>query len=391
MIRAEVDADTRGQLLSGQDAVSFSHRSLAMYPLRLDVVQPGAFGGQQTGNDLNARLTLSPTIKHLLVVRSYPVAHFSADMPGSIVPDEHQHPLAFLTQPLAHPLQVSSAHMADWSPINEAQKHLAGVFPQKPIAAQCFWVLFALVAGAFRNLRNVKLLQTQWLPLFSPGVHTWLRVATPPYLVCIADYPTLRCSANGTPNQGVSSLFLRVYSGSGEVIQSLALSHPTPSLCRVTRMRSMLTSRSVTPCSRHTSAASASVHTEVGLPKVRGLWCKIARNRSAFSASKMGCTVFGRRDFGRKQSSPSEWQALMTLMTLRTICKEQPRLRAISEGRWPLEEASSIWHRRIVKAEEERRPATKTLCSSSVRFRTNKGAFMPHSIKTTHTFTHYLS
>src|SRR5512133_2679029 len=90
MVRAEVVTNARSQLVSqlvrGQDAARLGHCSLAMYPLRLYVVQPGAFGRQEARNNLNARLSFSPATKHLLVVPSYPATHLSADVPRSVVP-----------------------------------------------------------------------------------------------------------------------------------------------------------------------------------------------------------------------------------------------------------------------------------------------------------------
>ncbi len=376
MIRAEVVTDAVCQLLSGQLAGRLGNCSFAMHPLRLDVVEPRAFGRQKAGDNLHALFAFSPATKHLSVVLPYPTEHFTTDVPLGVVPDEHQHPLAFRSQSLTDPLQVSCAHTAHRSSINEAQKHLVGVIAQQSIAAYRFGVRVVLL--------RFYLLQAQRLSLLGPGAHPRLGKPAPPDFVSVANHPTVRCSAKRTSNQGVASLFLRSYSGSGEVIQCLARCQPTPNRCKATRIRSMLTSRSVTPCSKQTSAASASVQTEVGLPKVRGLWCRIARNRCAFSWLKIGCTVFGRRDLGRKQSNPSAWKALITL---RTICKEQPRLRAISEGRWPLEEASSIWERRMVKASGERSPSVRVRCSSSERVRTNNGAFMPHSTRITHHYT----
>src|SRR5438552_11205298 len=121
VVRAKVIANAKSQLLRRQDAAMLGHCSLAMHPLRFDVVQPWAFGRQQARDNLNAFLTLSPTSKHLPIVFSYPVVHFPADVPGSVIPDEHQHSLAFLSQPLAHPFQVSGAHMTDRPSIDEAQ------------------------------------------------------------------------------------------------------------------------------------------------------------------------------------------------------------------------------------------------------------------------------
>src|SRR4051794_4898852 len=112
MVRAEVIADPRGQLLRGQNAARFGYCSLAMYPLRLDVVQPGALGRQKARDNLNTTLILAPTTKRLSVVLSYPVTYLSADMPGSVVPDERKHSLAFLSQTFAYPLQIGDADMA---------------------------------------------------------------------------------------------------------------------------------------------------------------------------------------------------------------------------------------------------------------------------------------
>jgi hypothetical protein len=60
----------------------------------------------------------------------------------------------------------------------------------------------------------------------------------------------------------------------------------------------------VSPSSQLTSAASGSVHTLVGLPKVRGLWCNRARScspRAASNATRTRRTV---------SSSQPSWRAI---------------------------------------------------------------------------------
>jgi hypothetical protein len=52
----------------------------------------------------------------------------------------------------------------------------------------------------------------------------------------------------------------------------------------------------VMPSAKLISAASCSVQTLVGLPKVRGLWCKSARSCARRRASKIDWTVRGRED-----------------------------------------------------------------------------------------------
>lgn len=187
MIRAKVVADTAGQLLSSQLAGGLGNCSLAMDPLRLDVVEPGAFGRQKAGDVLQALFALSPATKH-----------FSADMPLGVVPDEHLYPVAFRSQPFTHPLQIGCAYMAHWPSINKAQ-HLVGVVAQQSIAAYCLRVRAVLLSFRF--------LQAQRLSLLGPGMHPRLGKSAPPDLISVANHPAMFCSADSTSNQGVTSFF----------------------------------------------------------------------------------------------------------------------------------------------------------------------------------------
>jgi hypothetical protein len=136
--------------------------------------------------------------------------------------------------------------MTHRSAINKAQQHLTCVFPQQSITAQCLRFPIATVITFWR----FKLLQMKGLSLFSPGMPTRLGKPAPSHYVCVAHRPTLFYSADSSDNQGITSLFSRSYSGSGELIQSLARCPPTLRRCKATRIRSMLTSRWVTSSSK---------------------------------------------------------------------------------------------------------------------------------------------
>src|SRR5258706_15350917 len=64
-------------------------------------------------------------------------------------------------------------------------------------------------------------------------------------------------------------------------------------------------------------------------------------------------------------------------MALRTVCSLQPMRRAIRVVGSPCALARSIWLRRTVKPWDDRRPASSSVCSFSVRGRTNSGACIP--------------
>ena len=140
-------------------------------------------------------------------------------------------------------------------------------------------------------------------------------------------------------------------------------------------MASPVSCRGVQPRAWQTSASRSKVHSQVGLPQVRGLWCSRSFKGSLKRSSRKGRAEWGREDFSSRQAIPSRWKALMAL---RTVPVEQPRLRAICAGRRPAELASRIWQRRTVKASLERSPAWACCRSVGVRCRTKRGGRMYH-------------
>lgn len=63
-------ADAVGQFAGNLLAVRFSYRTLAIHPLRFDVVEPGTFGRQPARHYLYAPLALPSSCKGAAVVRS---------------------------------------------------------------------------------------------------------------------------------------------------------------------------------------------------------------------------------------------------------------------------------------------------------------------------------
>src|SRR4029079_9138336 len=99
-------------------------------------------------------------------------------------------------------------------------------------------------------------------------------------------------------DQAIARPFFRAYAGSGLVIQRLARCQRNPKRAKVARMVSPLTRSAVSPRSKLTAAANSKVHTLVGFPKVRGLWCNRARSCSPRAASKAPWNRRGRAEHG---------------------------------------------------------------------------------------------
>ena len=96
-------------------------------------------------------------------------------------------------------------------------------------------------------------------------------------------------SRDGGPPRGSGghASFFGAYCGSGLVIQRFARRQPTPSRPSASRMVSSLTRSAVIPCSKRPRRPGPTSKL-VGLPNVRGLWCKSARRRSARPRRRRG-------------------------------------------------------------------------------------------------------
>ena len=267
-------ADPLGQVACGEQGIGLSDAPLPVNPHGLNGVEPRALDGKIAGDDSDtfaSRFCLS-------VVSLDPIAHLLAYMPGGIVPDQKQSLLAKRLKLAASPLQKGGGYATDWLAVHKAQPHLLpdppfGCNPthQHSIACQRLGVRVM----SWDRLFN----QTQTTLGISPGVQAGSCQPAPPDFVLKTQSP-LRVSRSQS-NQPIPVSFFLAYSRSGLVIHCLALSQRIPSRDKVARTVSPLTRCDVNPCSKLTSAAKASVHRLVGLPKLLGLWWRRVCNCSA--------------------------------------------------------------------------------------------------------------
>src|SRR4030066_2011223 len=372
MSAIEGSTNAVSQLLDRQGAIRFSNPAFAVHPLRLNRVEPGAFDRQEADQNADAL----PAAFSVAVMLADPGPDGLADVPGSVVPNQGQPPLAHRLQALTAPCQKLSGDRTHRTTVHKARQHLLGhrlrlrrPAHQQAIAGQGF------PFGVFRALDLLD--QAQRFVRFTPGREPGLLKAAPPGLILKAQNPV--GTAHHCLHQPVAALFFRSYAGSGLVIHCLARCHFTLNLLRAVRTASRLTRSGVRPCSKLTSAANSRVHTPLGLPKGGGLWWSSSRKRSACSDGKATTIRWGRLERRWSAASPRELKALITS---RTASSSQPRFWAIPVARWPRELASRIWQRRRTKASAERRLASNCSRSLSLRVLTKSGLRIAHGYTT---------
>src|SRR5215216_19975 len=361
MLAPEIHANSLDQFFSRKLSLRLDNSSLSMHPMRLNWIQPRTLDRQSLSKYSHPTFSLHP-----LVVLLDPSAHFLTFVPGGIVPDQHQHSLAFLSQLPTDPFKEVGRDLAYGAAFYKSQHHIVRVAPQQPVAAQCKRVRVGLALFKLIKLQRLRV---------SPGMKSRLMKPAPPRLIFKTQDPVN--VSRSQPLQPFELLFFNAYCGSGLVIQFLARFHFTPSLPMALRITSRLTALLTSPCSKATSAANSKVQSEVGLPNWRGEACNKACNFSHFESSRTGRTVFGRREPSAREAKPRLWKSRMTL---RTVWLAQPTERAILETRSARELASRIWQWRTVKAERERSPTSSCLRSSVVKDRTKIGGFIPPMI-----------
>src|SRR5215211_1563160 len=366
----EGGADPRAEFGRAEQPGGFDDAPLAMRPLGLDWVEPRALTRQIAIDDPHAPAGGF----HLPIVRADPLAHHPTPMPRRIVPHQQQRLLPCDGQLVAAPRQKLGCACADGSARYAPQPSRLGAVTircspadQQTVAGQRFRVRVVL--------RDRLLDQPPGLVGLCPRVQGRLRQAAPPHLILEPHGP----GRMGGPqaDQAIASAFFRAYSGSGLVIHRLARFQRSPKRAKVARIVSPLTRSRVSPCSKLTAAANSSVHTLVGFPKDRGLWCKRARSCSPRARSKATRNRWGREEPFRSAARPRVWNAAMAL---RTVWAVHPSCRAISGAGCPRALARRIWDRRWTKASAERKPASNWLRSASVSGRTYTGCFILLSI-----------
>ena len=120
---AKMRTDPLRQLFGRKQPIEFNDGSLAMHPLGLDGIEPGAFRWESKGQDAHTFARLFD----LLIVFSDPGSHDLADMPGSIVPDEQPGSFALSRQPFAAPVEKLGGDVAHRTPRDKAQPHLGAI------------------------------------------------------------------------------------------------------------------------------------------------------------------------------------------------------------------------------------------------------------------------
>ena len=127
--------DALSCFLACEFAGGLSDGTLAMDPFRFNAVEPGALARQLAQHQAAAASALDP-----LVMGLEPRPHFTADMPGSVIPDDDERLFAFVGQSGSQPPEILGGDVADGPPVDKADQHGIGVRPPQPIAGECFGV-----------------------------------------------------------------------------------------------------------------------------------------------------------------------------------------------------------------------------------------------------------
>jgi hypothetical protein len=168
---SKVGIDPAFEFGGSEQSISLDDILFAMHPFRLNRIEPWAFGWQQARENADA----PPTVLDLLVVRTKPGTDQLAAVPGGVVPDEHENPLAHLCELLAAPVQELRGHRAHWSVLDKAEPHLLssrGGGDVEAITGQGFGI------GIIRGDRLFD--QPQRLIGRTPGMQVGLAESTPP-------------------------------------------------------------------------------------------------------------------------------------------------------------------------------------------------------------------
>src|SRR5262245_11041719 len=108
-------------LFGGQLPRRLGDCALTVQPLRLDRVEPRRLDRQVAHPDLAPALPLHPP-----VVRPEPAPDPLTEVPGGVVPDQHEHLLALGRESVTQPAQEVLGHLADRPALDEAQQHPPG-------------------------------------------------------------------------------------------------------------------------------------------------------------------------------------------------------------------------------------------------------------------------
>src|SRR5215210_4502797 len=368
MRTTENPADPVGELVSAQQTVGLDHFALGVNPFGLYSVQPPALLGQQAAYDPHS--SFAAALFDLAVMFSEPAPDLLGDVPACVVPDEKQDLLANSFELFAAPRKKLSRYGTDGPAIHEPQRRLREFRHIEPVTGDGF---------RFGVVFSDRLLdEVLGLSFLGPATQSGQGNPTPPAFVLETGGPPR--IGLGHRHQSVASPFFLSYKGSGEVIHRLALCQRTPRRrAKVARMVSPKTRFRVSPSSKATSVAIASVQRLESRPNSLGERCSSPLKASALWWSKKASRVrLGREEPGMRASRPL---SLKSWIASRTVCWPHPRFLAICGTCSPLLElARSICERRRAKESLERNPASSRSRSSFESVRTKIGGFMATTV-----------
>jgi hypothetical protein len=327
MRTTENPADPVGELVSAQQTVGLDHFALAVNPFGLYSVQPRALLGQQAAYDPHSSFAAALFDLLAVMFSEEPAPELLGDVPACVVPDENQDLLANSFELFAAPRKKLSRYGTDGPAIHEPQPRLREFRHIEPVTADGF--RFGVVFGD-RLLDEVL-----GLPFLGPATQSGQGNPTPPAFVLETGGPPRIGLSHRHPATAISRsrrlFFFRTrdpYKGSGEVIHRLALCQRTPRRrAKVARMVSPETRFRVSPSSKATSAAIASVQRLESRPNSLGERCSSPLKASALWWSKASWWVrLGREEPGVRASRPL---SLKSWIASRTVCWPHPRFLAI--------------------------------------------------------------
>jgi len=179
-----IGTDALSEPLSGKQPIMFDDMTFAVNPLWLDRIQPGTFGGQKEGQDVNAFARLLD----LRVLFSDPGAYHVRAMPGGIIPNQQPVAFALLGEALTAPVEKWDGDPTFWAPRDLAHPHLGAIrlvrgslLPQHSVASEGFGIGIAFLPHLLD--------QPHRMIVALPRVKTRQCKAAPPHLVEEANGP----------------------------------------------------------------------------------------------------------------------------------------------------------------------------------------------------------
>jgi hypothetical protein len=161
-----VGTDPLPEFRHREHASGFHHRPFPMYPCGFNGIEPGTRARSSIDNHATTALVFGGP-----VVGFDPLLHRLTDMPGGIVPDEQESPLALGRKVCGQPCKNNTGHRTDGTPLDKTSEHVVRRGHIEAITGDRFplWIL-----GWYRLFHQADGL------VIAPGMHLGLGFAAPP-------------------------------------------------------------------------------------------------------------------------------------------------------------------------------------------------------------------